>query len=320
MAGMLQALLETTNPRVVLPGRNGPPKAPLALRVSAMRQGVTGTKLSAAVKVADTVCAEFMVTTHAAVPEHAPPHPPNLESAAGVAVIVTMVPGLRLAEQVLPQLMDASLLLTVPLPVPCLLTCNVKAVIVKLAALVAVPSSVVTVMAPVVAAVGTVVVIVPELLTVNAAGAPLNATDVAPVKVEPVIVTPVPAAPKVGAKEVMAGVTVKRVVVVKGLLLGVVTVMGPVVAPAGTVVVIVPELVTVKLAGTPLNETAVAPMKVAPEIVTLVPAGPKVGVNGLKLIPSRKATMSSAAVGPIAVRLIPPTNEAPGELLKKDEL
>src|SRR5205807_9798415 len=116
--------------------------------------------------------------TQAAVPEHAPPHPPNLESAAGVAVKVTMVPLLKLAEQVLPQLMDASLLLTVPLPVPCLLTCNVKAVIVKLAALVAVPSSVVTVMAPVVAAVGTVVVIVPELLYVNADGAELNDKDV----------------------------------------------------------------------------------------------------------------------------------------------
>ena len=114
-------------------------------------------------------------------------------------------------------------------------------VIVKLAALVAVPSSVVTVMAPVVAAVGTVVVIVPELLTVNAAGAPLNATDVAPVKVEPVIVTP-------------------------------------------------------------------------------VPTGPKVGANGLKLMPSRKATMSSAAVGLIVNVLIWPENAAPGEVLKKDEL
>src|SRR5437660_11053537 len=144
MAGMLQALLETTNPRVVPPGRNGPPKAPLALRVSAMRQGVTGTKLSAAVKVADTVCAEFMVTTQAAVPEHAPPHPPNLESAAGVAVKVTMVPLLKLAEQVLPQLMDALLLLTVRLPVPCLVTCNVKAGSRKQVAVSAVPYSNVT--------------------------------------------------------------------------------------------------------------------------------------------------------------------------------
>src|SRR5215469_1077106 len=115
----------------------------------------------------------------------------------------------------------------------------------------------------------------------------------------------------------MAGVTVKRVVVIKGPLPGVVTVMGPVVAPGGTVVVIVPEGLTVKVAATPLNETAVAPMKVVPVIVTPVPTGPKIGANGLKLIPSRKAMMSSAAVGPIAGVLIPPTSAAPGELLKK---
>src|SRR5262249_46892147 len=129
---------------------------------------------------------------------------------------------------------------------------------------------------------------------------------------------PAPAEPLAGAKEVMVGVTVKRVVVFKGPLPGVVTVMGPVVAPAGTVVVIVPEGLTVKVDATPLNETAVAPVK--PVIVTPVPTGPKVGVNGLKLIPSRKAAMSSAAVGPIAVRLIPPTNAPPGEVLKKVEL
>src|SRR5215471_1443980 len=116
----------------------------------------------------------------------------------------------------------------------------------------------------------------------------------------------------------MAGVTVKRVVVIKGPLAGVVTVMGPVVAPAGTVVVIVPEGSTVKGDATPLNETAVVPVK--PVIVTLVPTGPKIGANGLKLIPSRKAAMSSAAVGPIAVMLIPPTSPAPGELLKKGPL
>src|SRR6476660_6907698 len=163
-------------------------------------------------------------------------------------------------------------------------------------------------MGPVVAPAGTVVVIVPELLTVNVAPAPLNRTAVAPVKFVPVIVTPVPPPPLAGAKEVMAGVTVKRVVVIKGPLLGVVTVMGPVVAPAGTVVVIVPGGPSVTVAATPLNDTAVAPVNVGSVIVTPVPTRPKVGVNGLKLIPSRKATMSSAVVGPIAVRLIPPTN------------
>src|ERR1051326_6306025 len=112
-----------------------------------------------------------------------------------------------------------------------------------------------------------------------------------------------------GAKELIPGVTVKRVVVTKGPP-GVVMVMGPVVAPAGTVVVIVPEVSTVKAAATPLNETAVAPVK--PVIVTPVPTGPKVGANGLKLIPSRKAMMSSVVVGPSATVLIWPENDAPG--------
>ena len=190
---------------------------------------------------------------------------------------------------------------------------------VKLVALVAVPSSVVTLMAPVVAPKGTVVLTVPGLLTVNVAGVPPNETAVA-VKFVPVMVTLVPTAPLAGAKEVMAGVTVKRVVVTKGPLLGVVTVMGPVVAPAGTVVVIVPEGLTVKVAATPLNETAVAPVKAVPVMVTLVPTEPKIGVNGLKLMPSRKAMMSSVAVGLIAAVLIGPENASPGELLKKDEL
>jgi len=176
-------------------------------------------------------------------------------------------------------------------------------------------------MGPVLAPKGTVVVTVPELLTVNVAAVPPNEMAVAPVKVVPVIVTPVPTGPVAGAKEVMAGVTVKRVVVTIGPLPGVVTVMGPVVAPAGTVVVIVPEGLTVKGEATPLNETAVAPVKVVPVIVTLVPTGPKIGANGLKLIPSRKAMMSSVAVGEIAEVLIGPENPVlPGELAKKDEL
>jgi hypothetical protein len=176
-------------------------------------------------------------------------------------------------------------------------------------------------MGPVLAPKGTVVVTVPELLTVNVAALPPNETVVAPVKFVPVIVTPAPTPPKVGAKEVMAGVTVKRVVVTIGPLPGVVTVMGPVVAPAGTVVVIVPEGPTVKVDATPLNETAVAPVKVVSVIVTPVPTGPKVGANGLKLIPSRKAMMSSVAVGEIAaVSILPAKPCDPGELLKLGEL
>lgn len=193
-------------------------------------------------------------------------------------------------------------------------------VTVKLPVLVAVPSSVVTVMGPLGAPTGTAVVTVPELLTVKLAGCPLNETAVAPLKFVPVIVTTVPAAPMTGAKELIPGVTVKRVVVTTGPL-GVVIVMGPVVAPGGTVVVIVPGGPSANVAVTPLNETAVAPVKFAPVIVTPVPTGPKVGANGLKLIPSRKAMMSSVAVAEIALVLIGPENPVLAwELAKFDEL
>jgi hypothetical protein len=59
---------------------------------------------------------------------------------------------------------------------------------------------------------------------------------------------------------------------------GFVTVTGPVVAEAGTVVVIVVFEVTVKVAARPLNLTDVAPVKLEPVIVTDVPAVPCVGL------------------------------------------
>jgi hypothetical protein len=53
---------------------------------------------------------------------------------------------------------------------------------------------------------------------------------------------------------------------------GVVTVMGPLVAPVGTVAVIcVPELTVNDDAAVPLNATPVAPVKPVPVIVTDVP-------------------------------------------------
>src|SRR5882762_3725700 len=59
----------------------------------------------------------------------------------------------------------------------------------------------------------------------------------------------------------------------------VVTLMGPLEAPVGTVAVIVVAEPTVKPALAPLNSTAVAPVKLVPLMVTLVPTGPPVGVK-----------------------------------------
>src|SRR5437660_699786 len=59
----------------------------------------------------------------------------------------------------------------------------------------------------------------------------------------------------------------------------VVTRIGPVVAPEGTVAVIWVNELSAKPAFVPLKVTAVAPAKADPEIVTLVPGGPEVGVK-----------------------------------------
>src|SRR2546427_569295 len=80
----------------------------------------------------------------------------------------------------------------------------------------------------------------------------------------------------------------------------VVTLIGPLEAPAGTVAVIAVAEFTVKLALVPLNSTAEAPVKSVPLIVTLVPTGPLAGV---KLV----------TVGGLALENVTaPVGEAPG--------
>src|SRR5438034_679532 len=78
-------------------------------------------------KVAVTVVAAETVTTQVPVPEHPPPlQPLKVEPVAGLAVSVTAVPLVKLAEQVAPQVIPAGELVTVPLPVPALLTVSAK--------------------------------------------------------------------------------------------------------------------------------------------------------------------------------------------------
>src|SRR6187549_3959627 len=80
---------------------------------------------------------------------------------------------------------------------------------------------------------------------------------------------------------------------------GVVTLMGPVVAPGGTVAVIWIAVLTVKLAFRPLNRTAVVPEKFVPLITTFAPAGPLPGakpeMDGAKGIKAQFSTTSPEA-------------------------
>lgn len=174
-------------------------------------------------------------------------------------------------------------------------------VTVKLVALMAVPLAVVTLILPAVAPLGTVADIELSELTVKVVAAVvLNFTAVAPVKFVPVIVTIVPTGPSTGAKLVIVGapavVTVKLLALVAELV-GVMTLIGPLVAPLGTTVVMVVAETTVNdVAFVPLNCTAVAPVKFIPEIVTLAPIGPLLGKKPV-IIGLVSMMVSTAALG-----------------------
>jgi hypothetical protein len=161
-------------------------------------------------------------------------------------------------------------------------------VTVKFVELVAVPLGVVTEIGPVVAPEGTVALIRAAFCTVKVAETPLKRTAVAPVKFVPLTRTEVPTGPLVGLNDVIVGapvvVTVKFVELV-AVPSGLVTAIGPVVAPAGTVVVIFCGLSIVNVADVPLKVTLVTlgslPLKFWPWIVTEVPTGPLVGEKEL---------------------------------------
>jgi hypothetical protein len=85
-------------------------------------------RLGFAVNVAVTEASLVSVTLHVPVPVQAPDQPANVEVVFGAAVRVTMVPLVKVALQVAPQLIPAGLLVIVPPPVPALLAVNWKEV------------------------------------------------------------------------------------------------------------------------------------------------------------------------------------------------
>jgi hypothetical protein len=104
-------------------------------------------------------------------------------------------------------------------------------------------------------------------------------------KFVPEIATDVPATPIVGEKPVMLGgcgaVTVNDAALVAEPA-GLVTAIGPVVAPVGTVTTMLVVVDDVIVAAVPLNVTvfcAGVALKLVPVIVTAVPIGPDVGVK-----------------------------------------
>jgi hypothetical protein len=160
---------------------------------------------------------------------------------------------------------------------------SAKSVTVKFDVDLAVPPSVVTAIGPLAAPAGTVNESCVSKATEKETAVPFSVTPVAQVKPIPVTVTDVPTVPLAGENDEMVGggggATVKFEVEV-AVPPGVVTAIGPVPAPLGTVAVICVADDTLNAdAGVPANETEVAPLRPLPEIVTLVPTGP---LDGLK--------------------------------------
>jgi len=81
-----------------------------------------------ALNVAVTASAALIVTTHEAVPVHAPLQPANAEPVEAVGVSVTCVPAAKFAAQVVGQLIPVGALVTVPAPDPASVTVSAKLV------------------------------------------------------------------------------------------------------------------------------------------------------------------------------------------------
>src|SRR5947209_11918383 len=130
--------------------------------------------------------------------------------------------------------------------------------------------------------------------------------------------TPVPTGPLLGLNELIVG---SAPVTVKALALstepaGVVTLILPVVAPPGTLVLIWVSETIPKLAVVPLKVTWVAPVKFVPVMVTPVPTGPLVGVNEL-IVGGNPVTVKALALSTEragVVTLILPLVARPGTL------
>lgn len=126
----------------------------------------------------------------------------------------------------------------------------------KFDALVAVPPPVVTATGPLVAPVGTEVVIWLSELNVKLALVPLKVTALTPVNPVPLIVTVTPTPPLVGLKPMIVGAGIKvKFVLLVAVPPPVVTAICPVIAFDGTIAVICVSRLTVKLATAPPNVT-----------------------------------------------------------------
>jgi hypothetical protein len=238
--------------------------------------GLTVSAKDCRAKVAVTELAAFIVTVHVPVPVHAPLQPVKVAPAAGVAVSVTAVPAANAAEQVVPQLMPAGALVTMPDPAPARLTvsakdCRVNVAVTELAAFIVTVHAPVPVHAPlqpvkVTPAAGVAV-------SVTAVPLPKDAEQVVPqlMPAGALVTVPAPAPARftVSAKDC----TPKFAVIVAAALIVTVQLPVPEHPPPDQPVNVAPA------AGVAVSVTTVPLLKVAEHVVPqLMPAGALVTV------------------------------------------
>jgi hypothetical protein len=196
---------------------------------------------------------------------------------------------------------------------------------VKFDAVVTVTPLTVTEIGPLVAPAGTVTVSVVEVAPVTVATTPLNRTVLLAnvvLKLVPVMVTVAPTAPLVGVKPDMVGVpgTVKIPTLVTVTPLSV-TEIGPVEAPGGTVTVSVVADAPVTGALIPLNSTTLllgVVLKLVPEIVTVAPTAPVVGLKPVIVCKGRTVNIEPLVrVNPLTVIEIGPVTAPAGTKVVK---
>lgn len=153
---------------------------------------------------------------------------------------------------------------------------------VKFVALLPVPIALVMLILPVVAPTGTVARTSVSASITNVAGVPLNATAVNELNRTPLIVTSVPTGALAGVnEEITNGGNTVKFAGLEPVPSGLVMLIFPVVALAGTVARICVSESSVNAAGTPLKATTVAVLNTAPVIVTSVVAVPLTGANAV---------------------------------------
>ena len=192
-----------------------------------------------ALKRAVTDLTASMVTVRVVVPVPSPLQPLKVEPASGVAVSVTLVPLLKLAEQVAPQLMPTGLLVTVPLPAPVLLTERRKLATVTVVLLVKVGAVIVALFA----ALPTTLCDPVEAVTTAPVNVAVPLAFAATVLVEIVLpgVDEKAVPPKVVEPTVKNGLAIDKVDRLKTVITGLIVAPADAVAPGGVMSVISSE-------------------------------------------------------------------------------